>query len=128
MCTGPERASGREYSYAKSIKRDHNKIHIWSSKPRRCICAASTEHKEISMNDESIDAENRANEITNWLNGLKMSVALRICRAYTKKKLSSLKILSMQILKTMRKVIRNNANHEQNDENEEENAAYAEHM
>jgi len=107
-------------AYAKSIKRGHNKIHIWSSKPRRCICAASTEHKEISMNDESIDAENRADEITNWLNGLKMSVALRICRAHTKKKLSSLKILSMQILKTMRKVIRNNANHEQNDENEEE--------
>ncbi len=80
------------------------------------------------MNDESIDAENRADEITNWLNDLKMSVALRICRAYTKKKLSSLKILSMQIFKTMRKVIRNNANHEQNDENEEENAAYAKHM
>ncbi len=57
------------------------------------------------MNDESIDAENRANEIMNWLNGLKMSVVLRICRAYTKKKLSSLKILSMQISKTMRKVI-----------------------
>ncbi len=57
------------------------------------------------MNDESIDAENRANEITNWLNGLKMSVTLRICRAYTKKKLSSLKILSMQISKMMRKVI-----------------------
>ncbi len=51
-------------AYAKSIKRDHNKIYIWSLKPRRCICAASTEHKEISMNDESIDAENRANEIT----------------------------------------------------------------
>ncbi len=51
-------------AYVKSIKRDHNKIHIWSSKPRRCICAASTEHKETSMNDESIDAENRANEIT----------------------------------------------------------------
>ncbi len=77
------------------------------------------------MNDESIDAENQANEITNWLNDLKMSVTLRICRAYTKKKLSSLKILSMQIL---RKVIRNSANHEQNDENEEENAAYAKHM
>jgi len=46
----------------------------------------------------------------------------------TKKKLSSLKILSMQILKMMRKVIRNSANHEQNDENEEENAAYAKHM
>ncbi len=57
-----------------------------------------------------------------------MSVTLRICHAYTKKKLSSLKILSMQILKTMRKVIRNSANHEQNDENEEENAAYAKHM
>ncbi len=54
------------------------------------------------MDDESIGAENRANEITDWLNGLKMSVALRICRAYTKKELSSLK---MQILKTMRKVI-----------------------
>jgi len=87
-------------AYAKSIKRDHNKIHIWSPKPRRCICAASTEHKEISMDDESIDAENRR-----WLNGLKVSVALRICHAYTKKKLSSLKILSMQMLKTMRKVI-----------------------
>ncbi len=80
------------------------------------------------MNDESIDAENRANEITSWLNDLKMSVTLRICRSYTKKKLSSLKILSMQILKTMRKVIWNSANHEQNDENEEENAAYAKHM
>ena len=34
-----------------------------------------------------------------------MSVALRICHAYTKKKLSSLKILSTQMLKTMRKVI-----------------------
>ncbi len=64
-------------AYAKSIRRGHNKIHIWSSKPRRCICAASTEHKETSMND------------------LKMSVALRICRAYTKKKLSSLKTRSM---------------------------------
>jgi len=51
-------------AYAKSIKRDHNKIHIRSSKPRRCICAASTEHKETSMNDESINAENQANEIT----------------------------------------------------------------
>ncbi len=51
-------------AYVKSIKRDHNKIYIWSLKSRRCICAASTEHKEISMNDESIDAENRANEIT----------------------------------------------------------------
>ncbi len=61
-------------AYAKSIRRGHNKIHIWSSKPRRCICAASTEHKETSMND------------------LKMSVTLRICRAYTKKKLSLLKI------------------------------------
>jgi hypothetical protein len=71
-------------AYAKSIKRGHNKIHIWSPKPRRCICAASTEHKEISMDDESIDAENRADEITDWLNGLKVSVALRICRAYTK--------------------------------------------
>jgi len=46
------------------------------------------------MDDESIGAENRADEITSWLNGLKVSVALRICRAYTKKKLSSLKILS----------------------------------
>jgi hypothetical protein len=92
-------------AYAKSIKRGHKKIHIWSPKPRLCICAASTEHKETSMDDESIDAENRADEITGWLNGLKMSVALRICRAYTKKKLSSLKILSMQISKTMRKVI-----------------------
>jgi len=36
------------------------------------------------MDDESIDAENRADEITDWLNGLKVSVALRICRAYTK--------------------------------------------
>ncbi len=34
-----------------------------------------------------------------------MSVTLRICHAYTKKKLSSLKILSTQMLKTMRKVI-----------------------
>ncbi len=33
-------------AYANSIKRGHNKIHIWSSKPRRCICAASTEHEE----------------------------------------------------------------------------------
>ncbi len=57
------------------------------------------------MNDESIDAENRANEITDWLNDLKMSVVLRICHAYTKKKLSSLKIFSTQMLKTMRKVI-----------------------
>jgi hypothetical protein len=57
------------------------------------------------MNDESIDAENRADEITSWLNDLNMSVTLRICRAYIKKKLSSLKILSMQISKTMRKVI-----------------------
>ncbi len=46
-----------------------------------------------------------ANEITSWLNDLKVSVALCICRAYTKKKLSSLKILSMQISKTMRKVM-----------------------
>jgi len=38
-----------------------------------------------------------------------MSIALRICRAYTKKKLSSLKILSMQILQIM-------------SENEKENA------
>jgi len=87
-------------AYAKSIKRDHNKIHIWSSKPRRCICAASTEHKETSMND------------------LKMSVALRICRAYTKKKLSSLKILSTQMYDEKS----DSANHKQNDENEEENA------
>jgi len=28
------------------------------------LYAASTEHKETSMNDESIDAENRADEIT----------------------------------------------------------------
>jgi len=34
-----------------------------------------------------------------------VSVTLRICHAYTKKKLSSLKILSTQMLKTMRKVI-----------------------
>ncbi len=100
-------------AYVKSIKRDHKKIHIWLSKSRLSICAASTEHKETSMNDESIDAQNRANEITGWLNDL--SVALRICRAYTKKKLSSLKILSTQMLKTMRKVIQNSANHEQND-------------
>ncbi len=46
-----------------------------------------TEHKETSMND------------------LKMSVALRICCAYTKKKLSSLKIHSMQMLKTTRKAM-----------------------
>ncbi len=68
-------------------KRGHKKIHIWSSKPRLCICVASTEHKETSMND------------------LKMSVALRICRAYTEKKLSSLKIHSMQMLKTTRKAM-----------------------
>ena len=61
-------------AYVKSIKWNHNKIHIWSSKSRWCICAASTEHKETSMND------------------LKMSVTLRICHAYTKKKLSLLKI------------------------------------
>ncbi len=57
------------------------------------------------MNDESIDAESRANKIMSWLNDLKMSVAVHICHAYTKKKLSSLKILSMQILKMMRKVM-----------------------
>jgi len=74
-------------AYAKSIKRGHNKIHIWSPKPRLCICVASTEHKETSMND------------------LKMSVALRICCAYTEKKLSSLKIHSMQMLKTTRKAM-----------------------
>jgi len=51
-------------AYAKSIKRGHKKIDIWSKRPRLCICAASTEHKETSMNDESIVAENRANEIT----------------------------------------------------------------
>ena len=64
-------------AYVKSIKRDHDKIHIWLSKSRRCICATSTEHKETLMND------------------LKMSVTLRICRAYTKNKLSSLKTRSM---------------------------------
>jgi len=66
---------------------------------------ASTEHKETSMNNESIDAENRADEITDWLNGLNVRVAVRICRAYTKKKLSSLKIRAMQMSKTMRKVV-----------------------
>jgi len=30
-----------------------------------CICAASIKHKETSMNDESIDAQNQANEIMN---------------------------------------------------------------
>jgi len=69
------------------VKRGHKKIHIWSSKPRLCICVASTEHKETSMND------------------LKMSVALRMCCAYTEKKLSSLKIHSMQMLKTTRKAM-----------------------
>jgi len=57
------------------------------------------------MDDESIGAENRADEITGWLNGLEVRVAVRICRAYTKKKLSSLKILSMQMSKTMRKAM-----------------------
>jgi hypothetical protein len=57
------------------------------------------------MNDESIDAENRANEITDWLNDLKMRVAVCICRAYIKKKLSSLKIRAMQMSKMMRKVM-----------------------
>jgi hypothetical protein len=57
------------------------------------------------MNDESIDAENRANEITDWLNDLNVRVAVRICRAYIKKKLSSLKIRAMQMSKTTRKVM-----------------------
>ena len=48
------------------------------------------------MNDESIDAEKRANEITDWLNDLNVRVAVDICRAYT--------------------------NHKQNDKNEEKNA------
>ncbi len=92
-------------AYVKNIKRDHKKFDIWSKRSRLCICAALTEHEETSMNDESIDAENWMNEITNWLNDLKMKVAVRICCAYTKKKLSSLKILSTQISKTMRTVI-----------------------
>ena len=45
-------------AYVKSIKRDHQKIDIWSKMSRLCICAASTEHKKTSMNDENIDAEN----------------------------------------------------------------------
>ena len=57
------------------------------------------------MDDESIGAENRADEITGWLNGLEVRVAVRICRAYTRKKLSSLKILSMQMSKTIWKVM-----------------------
>ncbi len=67
------------------------------------------------MNDESIDAENRANEIelTDWLNGLKVRVAVRICRAYTKKKLSSFNVEDDEK--------DDNANHKLNDENEEEN-------
>ncbi len=56
-------------------------------RPRQCICAASTEHKKTPMDDESIDAEKRADEITGWLNGLDVRVAASICRAYTKKKL-----------------------------------------
>ncbi len=87
--------------YAKHMPR----VHIWLSKPRLCICAASIKHKETSMSDESIDAQNRADEITSWLNDFKVSVALRICHAYTKKKLSSLNICLMQMLKTMRKVM-----------------------
>jgi hypothetical protein len=66
------------------------------------------------MNDESIDAENRANEITDWLNGLKVRVAVRICCAYTKKKLSSFNVEDDEKS--------DDANHELNDENEEENA------
>ncbi len=65
------------------------------------------------MNDESIDAEKRANEITDWLNDLNVRVAVDICRAYTKKKLSSLKIRAMHMSK---KVMM------QNDKNEEKKA------
>jgi hypothetical protein len=69
------------------------------------------------MDDESIGAENRADEITGWLNGLEVRVAVRICRAYTKKKLSSLINANVEDDEES-----DGANHEQNDENEEENA------
>ncbi len=57
-------------AYAKIIKQDHKIIHIWSLRSELSICAASIEHKETLMNDESINAENQANEITDWLNDL----------------------------------------------------------
>ncbi len=47
-------------------------------RPRQCICAASTEHKKTPMDDESIDAEKRADEITGRLNGLNVRVAAGI--------------------------------------------------
>ena len=54
----PRSDVGLEKLRALCIKRDHKKIHIWLSKPRLSICAASTEHKETSTNDESINAQN----------------------------------------------------------------------
>ncbi len=64
------------------------------------------------MNDESIDAENQANEITDWLNDLKIRVAVCICHTYTKKKLSSFNVEDDEKS--------DDANHELNNENEEE--------
>ncbi len=51
---------------------------------------------------------------------MNVRVAVDICRAYTKKKLSSLKVRAMHMSKMMKKS--DDANHKQNDKNEEKKA------
>ena len=59
-------------------------------------------------------------EITSWLHGLKVSLALSICRAYTKKKTQLAQdSLNANIEDDEES---DNANHDQNDEKEEEEA------
>ncbi len=62
----------------------------------------------------NLDFENWVNERMNWLNYLKMSVALCICHAYTKKKLSLLKIANVKKI--------DDSNYKLNNKNEEKNA------
>ncbi len=66
------RRVGKALKPMRSICQDHQARSQNNSylRSRLSICAASTEHKESLMNNESINAENQANEITDWLNDL----------------------------------------------------------
>ncbi len=59
LTSGLEKLRSLCEAYAKTIKRDHKRIHVWSLRTRLCICAALTEHKETSVNDESIEINDK---------------------------------------------------------------------